>query len=78
MTCKERMADLKQAAENAKRILKAENLRHVVYAYIPKEHPNETHILDWHPVKFKTDAEFDAYVKQAAPLAELIYAIHKS
>lgn len=78
MTCKEMMADLKYAAENAKRILKAENLRHVVYAYITKERPNETQILDWHPVKFKTDEEFEAYLKQAAPLAAMIYAIHKN
>ena len=77
MTCKEWMADLNSAAQNAKRILESENLKHIVYAYITKEAPNETHILDWHPVKFKTDEEFEAYLKQAAPLAAMIYAVHQ-
>jgi len=69
-------ADLQRTAQYARRVLKDEKLRHVVYAYIKKDEPDATHILDWGLVKFKTDAEFDAYLNEVGKEVEMFYAVH--
>lgn len=72
------MNELLRWRKRAQRILKKKALAHVVYAYISKERPHETCILVWKPLEFKTDAEFDNYLKLAAPAAEMIYAVHRN
>ena len=68
--------DLQHVAQYAMNILKKEGFRHIVYAYIGKDDPNTTHILDWNLVKFRTDAEFDAYLKEVGNDVDMFYAVH--
>lgn len=70
------MQDLRNAAKNARALMRAEKLRHVVYAYKSKEHPADIMVLDWEPLKFKTDAEFEAYIKISEPHTVMMYAVH--
>lgn len=68
--------DLQRVGMYARKVLKEENLRHVVYAYIEKANPTITNILDWGMVKFKSDAEFTEYLDRVEQEAEMIYAVH--
>lgn len=70
------MKDLRNLAAHAKKILKEKNLNHVVYGYIMKGHSYEIHLIDWTPLEFKTDEEFDNYIKLAESNVEMIYAVH--
>lgn len=76
MLYKGTMNDLRDAGKKAKDLIKSEELRHVVYAYASKEFPEQIIVLDWKPLKFKTDSEFESYVKEATEQAEMIYAVH--
>lgn len=71
-------ADLRITAFHAKDYLKAKGFRHVVYAYIRKSAPDMIVVLDWDcsMVGFKTDQEFDTYLKAVAEDAIMIYAVH--
>lgn len=68
--------DLVNTGKRAKQILREKNLAHIVYAYSTKEHPYEIHLLDWNPLEFKTDKDFDDYLKLAETEAAMIYAVH--
>lgn len=68
--------DLINIGKRAKQTLKEKSLAHIVYAYSTKEHPHEIHLLDWNPLEFKTDKEFNDYLKLAEPEAAMIYAVH--
>lgn len=70
------MEDLRNTGKRAKQILKEKELAHVVYAYATKKQPYKIHIMDWKPLEFKTDKEFDNYLKLAEPRASIIYAVH--
>ena len=76
MLYKGTIEDLRDAGKRAKQILKDYSLAHVVYAYSLKISPNEIHLLDWSPLEFKTDKEFNDYLKLAEPHAAMIYAVH--
>lgn len=68
--------DLIDLGKRAKQILKEKDLAHVVYAYSTTDHPYEIHLIDWQPLEFKTDKEFNDYLKLAEPEAAMIYAVH--
>lgn len=68
--------DLIDLGKRAKQILKEKDLAHVVYAYSTIDHPYEIHLIDWQPLEFKTDKEFNDYLKLAEPEAAMIYAVH--
>lgn len=70
------MKDLVNTGKKAKQTLKEEGLAHIVYAYATKDRPFEIHLMDWQPLKFKTDKAFNAYLKLAEPEAAMIYAVH--
>lgn len=70
------MQDLIDLGKRAKQTLKEKDLAHIVYAYSTKERPHEIHLLEWKPLEFKTDKEFDDYLKLAEPEAAMIYAVH--
>lgn len=70
------MEDLRNTGKQARQILKEKGLAHVVYAYSTKEHPHDIHLMSWKPLEFKTDKEFNDYLKLAEPEAAMIYAVH--
>ena len=70
------MEDLRNVGRKAKQTLREKNLAHIVYAYSTKEAPHEIHLLEWKPLEFKTDKEFNDYLKLAEPEAAMIYAVH--
>lgn len=70
------MQDLRDIGKRAKQTLKEKGLAHIVYAYSTKEHPHEIHLLDWSPLEFKTDKDFNNYLRLAEHEAAMIYAVH--
>lgn len=73
---KERQSDLLSARMNAEKILREKGLNHVVYAYEKKSEIGITHILDWHPVQFKTDEHFEEWQKTNRNEIAMVYAVH--
>lgn len=76
MTAKEMQSDLLSARKNADKILREKGLKHIVYAYEKKSEPGVTHILDWHPVQFKTDEHFEEWQKTNQDELAMVYAVH--
>lgn len=68
--------DLRDAGLAASKALKEKRLRHVVYAYIEKNDPSNIYLLDRHMLEFKTDEQFDQYLRQAQNKVETLYAVH--
>jgi hypothetical protein len=70
------MQDLIDLGKRAKQILKEKKLAHVVYAYSTKEKPHEIHLMEWQPLEFDSDENFNTYLRLAEPEAAMIYAVH--
>lgn len=70
------MPDLRDAGLAANKALKEKSLRHVVYAYIEKNDPGNIYLLDRNMLEFKTDEQFDQYLRQAQDKVETLYAVH--
>lgn len=68
--------DLRDIGIAAKKILKEKGARHIVYAFVEKSNPNTICLLDGNMLEFKTDEQFDSYLKQAQSDIETLYAVH--
>lgn len=68
--------DLRDAGLAAKTVLQNKKLRHVVYAYVEKNDPNNIYLLDRNMLEFQTDEQFDSYCKRAQGEIETFYAVH--
>lgn len=68
--------DLRDAGKKACEHTKKHGFRHVVYAYIAKDDPDAIRVLDWDMIGFDSDKDFDVYVNDFHPNAEMIYAVH--
>lgn len=68
--------DLRDAGLAAGKALREKSLRHIVYAYIEKNNPGNIYLLDRNMLEFKTDEQFDRYLKQAHGEVETLYAVH--
>lgn len=68
--------DLRDIGIVARKMLKEKGARHIVYAFIEKNNPNTIRLLDRNMLEFKTDEQFDSYLKQAQSDIETLYAVH--
>ena len=68
--------DLREAGFSARKVLKESGSRHVVYAYATKNARDKIHLLGHNMLKFKTDEQFDRYLKQAQSDIDILYAVH--
>ncbi|MGN1003832.1 MAG: hypothetical protein ACI4O5_03270 [Oscillospiraceae bacterium] len=68
--------DLRDAGFAARKALKESGARHVVYAYADKNDRDNIHLLGRDMLEFKTDEQFDRYLKQTQGDIEILYAVH--
>lgn len=68
--------DLRDVGIAAKKMLKEKGARHIVYAFVEKSDPSTICLLDQNMLEFKTDEQFDSYLKQAQSDIETLYAVH--
>ncbi len=68
--------DLRDSGLAARKKLKENGARHIVYALVKKSDPDTICLLGRNMLEFQTDERFDSYLKQAQDDIETLYAVH--